>query len=255
MNRRLLVVFSTVVVLCSARQSAAASDYAQRKAAASQHCEAIRPGEYQSGLAFNPDGYKSYYVQSECYQNAAMQFRDASLCERVRRRWSILWSSWGVSPGQCRHLVSQHIAEDRKEIDTERQRYLAGPARLRTFRIVPNGNGRDFDILPEFAAGYAHGYHLTFEIIGVQTAPILLHSDGYYIDQNSQLRIFVRQSEIRARFPEFQLNHPYSVRATIMLSIGNGGLSGYWSDEFLENVFPARERSQSVTIQTAFRSF
>lgn len=147
------------------------------------------------------------------------------------------------------------MAADRTEIETEKSRYRAGPARLKTFRIVPNGNGRDFDILPEFTAGYAHGYHLTFEIVRSQTSPILLHSDGYYIDSNSQLRIFVRQSEIRARFPEFQLNHAYSVRATATLSIGNGGISGYWSDEFLENVFPLRERSQSVTMESSFRSF
>src|SRR3569833_2394809 len=168
MLRRPLFAVLRLTLLCLLPQRAASSDYAQRKTAATQHCQSINPEDHQSGLAFNPDGYKSYYVQSECYQNAAMQFRDASLCERVRRRWSILWSSWGGSPGQCRLLVSQHMAEDRKEIDTERQRYLAGPARLRTFRVVPNGNGRDFDILPDFAPGYAHGYQLKFEIVEAQ---------------------------------------------------------------------------------------
>ncbi|HTM17229.1 MAG TPA: hypothetical protein VL135_10000, partial [Terracidiphilus sp.] len=77
-------------------------------------------------------------------------------------------------------------------------------------------------------------------------------SDGYYLDQKSNLRIFVRQSEVRARFPEFQLNHPYTVRATVTLSIGNGGMSGYWSDEFLESVFPAGARSQSLTTEARF---
>lgn len=234
---------------------ATASDYVQRKAAATQSCQAINPSDYQSGLAFNPDGYKSYYEQSHCYQDAAVQFRDASLCSQVRRRWSLFWSSWGVSPGHCRSLVSEAMTADRTEIETERKRYLSGPPRFQSFRIVPNGNGRDFDILPEFSAGYAHGYALIFEIIGAHPSPILVHSNGYYIDSNAQLRIFVRQSEIRARFPEFELNHPYSVRATLTLSIGNGGLSGFWSDEFLESIFPVRERSQSITIQSVFRSF
>jgi hypothetical protein len=229
-----------------------ASDYAQRKAAAIQHCDIVSPSEYQTGLAFNPDGYKSYYVQSECLQNAAIQFRDASLCNRVRRRWSLLWSNWGVSSAQCRKLVAQGTAADRADLELQKQRYSAGPPRLISFRIERNGNGRDFDIFPKFTNGYPNGYTLTFEIVGVRAQPIVLHSDGYYLDQNSNLRIFVRQSEIRARFPEFQLSRPYKVRATVTLSIGNGGPSGYWSDEFLESIFPSRSRSQSLTIDSVF---
>ena len=229
-----------------------ASDYAQRKAAARQHCETISASDYQSGLAFNPDGYRSYYVQSGCFQNAAVQFRDSSLCGRVRRRWSLLWSSWGVSAAQCQKLVAQGIAADRVELEEERRNYLAGPPKLQSFRVERNGNGRDFDILPEFSAGYSHGYKLTFEILDVPGQPVLLHSDGYYLDANPRLRIFVRQSDMRARFPGLELNRPYKVRATVTLSIGNGGLSGYWSDEFLESVFPARERSQSLILPFRF---
>jgi hypothetical protein len=251
MNRKVLAA-SACLLVCLAWRPAASSDYAARRAAAKQQCEAINPGEAQTGLAFNPDGYRSYYVQSECFQRAAVEFRDASLCGRVRRRWSVLWSSWGVTSAQCQKLVSQGVAADRAEILQEKRRYEAGPPRLQTFRIERNGNGRDFDILPDFTSGYAHGYTLTFEIIGVRGQPILLHSDGYYLDANSRLRIFVRQSEIRARFPEFELSRPYKVRATVTLSIGNGGLSGYWSDEFLESNFPASGRTQSMTIESAF---
>jgi hypothetical protein len=251
MNRKVLAS-SACLLVCLASHPAAGSDYAARRAAAKRQCEAINPGESQTGLAFNPDGYRSYYVQSECFQRAAVQFRDGSLCDRVRRRWSVLWSSWAVSSAQCLKLVSQGVAADRAEIQQEKQRYLAGPPRLRSFRIERNGNGRDFDILPEFTPGYAHGYTLTFEIIDARDQAILLHSDGYYLDANSRLRIFVRQSEIRARFPEFQLDLPYKVRATVTFSIGNGGLSGYWSDEFLESVFPARERSQTLTLECRF---
>lgn len=233
-------------------RTSAASDYAQRKAAETHRCEAISPSEAQSGLAFNPDGYRSYYVQSECFQKAAIQFRDGHLCDRVRRRWSVLWSSWGVSSGQCQKLVAQGVAEDRAQIEVERRKYSAGRPLLSGFQIKRNGNGRDFDILPDFTAGSGHGYTLTFEIIGVRTQPILLHSDGYYVDPTSRLNIFVRQSDIRARFPEFELNRAYKVRATVTLSIGNGGMAGYWSDEFLESVFPLRERSQEMTIETKF---
>jgi hypothetical protein len=62
----------------------------------------------------------------------------------------------------------------------------------------------------------------------------------------------VRQADIRARFPDFQLNHTYKVRATAIVSIGMGGPSGYWTDEFAESVFPLRERSQSMTVESRF---
>jgi hypothetical protein len=251
MNRKGLLL-SVCFLAAILPHASRASDYAARRAAAKQQCEAINPGEAQTGLAFNPDGYKSYYVQSECFQRAAVEFRDGSLCDRVRRRWSIFWSSWAVSSAQCLKLVSQGVAADGAELQQEKQRYLAGPPRLQSFRIERNGNGRDFDILPDFTSGYAHGYRLTFEIIGVRNEPILLHSDGYYLDANSRLRIFVRQSEIRERFPEFELTRPYKVRATVTLSIGNGGLSGYWSDEFLESNFPVGSRTQSMTIESRF---
>lgn len=229
------------------------SNYVSMRTAAVQQCEKIDSAESQSGLLFNPDGYRSYYVQSECMQRAAVQFRDASLCDRVRRRYSLFSSSWGVSSGQCQKLVFQGIIADRAELGKERDAALANPVRLLRFRIQRNGNGRDFDILPEFSSGYAHGYHLLFEIIGVREQPIVIHSDGYYIDANSRLNIYVRQADIRARFPEFQLNRPYSVRATMIISTGMGGQSGYWSDEFVESVFPLHERSQTLTITTTFQ--
>jgi len=252
MNSRVLRSLAWFLAGCCLVESVRASDYAQRRTAATQHCESIKPSEYQTGLAFNPDGYRSYYVQSECFQNAAAQFRDASLCDRVRRRRSLLSSSWGISIEKCRKLVAQGISADRMAIESEMRRYSAGPPHLRSFRTLRNGNGRDFDILPDFTPGYPHGYALTFEILGVRDQPVLLHSDGYYLDQKSNLRIFLRQSDIRARLPEFQLNRPYKVRATVTLSIGNGGMSGYWSDEFVESVFPSRMRSETSTIETRF---
>jgi hypothetical protein len=81
---------------------------------------------------------------------------------------------------------------------------------------------------------------------------MLLHSSGYYVDGNSNLRVFLREDEIRKHFPDFALNHPYTVRAMLILDLGNGGQSGYWSDSFIERVFPIRERSQSVTREIRF---
>ena len=208
--------------------------------------------ESQSGLFFNPEGYRSYYVRSECFQRAAVQFRDLLLCNQVHRRWSPLSSSWGVSSAQCRKLVSSGLAADRTELEKEKQRYAAKPIRLQSFHIQRTGNGRDFDFIPVFSAGGSHGYRLDFELVGATAQPIPLNSDGYYVDANSKLNIFVRQADIRARFPSFQLNYPYKVRATLIFSIGMGAESGYWSDEFAESVFPIRDRSQSLTIESKF---
>jgi hypothetical protein len=170
----------------------------------------------------------------------------------VRRRWSLFSSSWGISSAQCQKLVSEGVQADREELEKQKQLYAAHAIRLLRFRVERNGNGRDFDLIPEFSAGTGHGYRIVFEIVGVSQQPILLHSDGYYVDANSRLNIFVRQADIRSRFPQFQIDHAYNVRATVTYSVGMGGASGYWSDEFTESVFPLRERSQSVTLLSMF---
>ena len=230
-----------------------AVEYASAKSAAVAACEAIDPDAYQTGLYFNPDGYRSFYVQSACFQQAAAQFRDESLCAKVRQRRSVFASSWGYSPKQCRKLVSDGIAADYAELDAMKQRYVKDAVKLSAFRIERNGNGRDFDIIPAFSGSYAHGYRLTFEILDAGgTGPVLIHASGYYLDSQSNLRIYVPQVEIRERFRDFALNHPYQVRATAVLDVGNGGQAGYWSDAFIERVFPVRSRTQSLTITTVF---
>ena len=81
--------------------------YTELRMAALKQCQAIDPADYQSGLFFNPDGYRSYYVRSECFQKTAVQFRDEALCAEVRQRVSLLSSSWGYSRTRCRELVAQ----------------------------------------------------------------------------------------------------------------------------------------------------
>jgi hypothetical protein len=231
-----------------------AIDYVTARSTAVSKCEAIDPAAYQSGLYFNPDGYRSYYVRSECFQAAAVQFRDESLCARVRQRRSLFSSSWGYSPAQCRTLVAEGIKQDHSTLEGMRRLHSQDAVRLRAFQIERNGNGRDFDIVPVFYGNYAHSYVLTFEILGASNtaAPVLFHSSGYYLDSRSNLRIYVRQADIRERFPGFALNRAYQVRATAVLDVGTGGPAGYWSDAFIERVFPIRDRSQSITRQTVF---
>ena len=63
------------------------------KSAALKRCESIDPAAYQSGLAFNPEGYRSFYLRSECLQQVAIEFRDEALCSQVIERRSMLSSS------------------------------------------------------------------------------------------------------------------------------------------------------------------
>ena len=235
--------FGPTIALCAS--------YDESRSAAVSRCTTIDPAEYQSGLTFNPDGYRSYYVRSECFQRAAVEFRDESLCAHVKERHSLMFSSWGYSPKHCRQLVEEATAADRRDLEEMERRYTSGAVRLLDFRLERNGNGRDFDIIPSFGGEYAHGYVLRFEIIPPtgNKAPVVFHSLGYYVAGNSNLRIFVRQSDLRKTFPELALDHPYTVRATMVLDVGK---QGRWSDAFVERVFPTRARSQSVEREVRF---
>jgi hypothetical protein len=234
--------------------TAFSGSYSDMRAEGIKKCEAIDPNEHQSGLFFNPDGYRSYYVRSECFQQTAIQFRDEILCFKVVRRYSLFSSSWGYSEGNCRKLVAEGIAADREILEKTRREYLLSPMRLRDFRIERNGNGRDFDIIPALMGTYGHGYVLRFEVMqpGDGNKSVVLHSSGYYLDAKSNIRIFLRQQDIKQRFAAFSLNRSYRLRATITLDVGNGGPRGWWSDAFVERIFPVRERSQSLTKEVRF---
>jgi hypothetical protein len=76
----------------------------------------------------------------------------------------------------------------------------------------------------------------------VATAP--LHSSGMHLDGRSNVRLYVRYEDIRARWTEFSNGARYTVRATLTLDVGPGSLGARWSDTFVEGVFPRAERSR-----------
>jgi len=242
-------LFATLV-LPVAQASAPAYEIAE--AAAVRTCEAINVNESRTGLAFNPDGYRSYYVRSECFQKTAVHFRDPTLCDRVRQRRALLSSSWGYSPGNCRKLVGRAVDADRTEIEEIRRRYLAGSMVLRDFRIERNGNGRDYDVIPLFEGADGHGYTIAIEIVAPGGRPIAVHADGYYVDPRSALRIFIQQQDIKARVPAFEPGRSYQVRALATFTLPAGGGSRFMSDTFLARLFPLRERTRSVTREIRF---
>ena len=230
----------------------AASGYDEERAKAVKACEAVSPADYRSGLAFNPDGYRSFYERSRCFQEAAVRFRDPALCGQVRQRRALFSSSWGYSPSRCRTLVAEGTAEDRRELEKRKSAYVAGGVKLRDFQILRNGNGRDTDIVPTFAGSYGTAYRLTFEILHANAPPTLVYSSGHYVDGTSNMRLYAPQVDIKRRFPGFVLNRSYTVRGTIRFDVGTGTMSGAWSEAFVESVFPVRERSHSITRQAAF---
>ena len=246
---RLLGIALAVAISLFPLQLARANNYDELKTAAAQRCAAVDTAAYQSGLLFNPDGYRSFYLRSQCFQQAAVEFRDDQLCAEVKERRSLVSSSWGYSSRQCRKLVVEGIAEDRKVLDAKKRQYQNGALRLRDFQMERNGNGRDYDIIPSFAGAQKDSFVLRFEITAGEgvSAPALLHSSGYHLDAGSNLRIFVRQDEIRTRLAGFAPGRSYSVRATMSLDVGIGGPSGRWSEAFIERVFPVQERAQAVT--------
>jgi len=222
-------------------------NYDELKAAALKRCESIDRAAYQSGLAFNPEGYRSFYLRSECFQKAAIEFRAESLCSQVVERRSVFSSSWGYSNANCQKQVAAGIGADRKTLEEKRSGYLNGAIRLRDFRIERNGNGRDFDIIPSFIGTQPGSFTLAFEIITAKTAPaVLLNSSGFYLDGNSNLRIYIRHDDIRQRLPQFSYDRYYTVRGSLIYDVGNGSQGGRWSDRFVERIFPVAERSQFI---------
>ena len=250
-----LTRYATFAFLLLPGFAAANNDYQEQHARAVSACEAIGSREYQSGLALNPDGYRSYYLRSQCYQKAAIQFRDIRLCSKVRQRRALFSSSWGYSESNCEKLVGEGIAKDRNAIERMKSDYAQGHVRLSGFRLERNGNGRDFDIIPAFSGTGKHAYMLLFEIIRADPGlpPVLLKSSGFYLEGNTNnIRMYVPQQDIRKRFPGFTLDKPWQVRATLVYSIGTGSYQGKWSDAFIEKHFPVKNRTQTLMKETGF---
>jgi hypothetical protein len=245
-------IASCLVATCAASAPAqVVNPYATQRAAAIRECEKISPSEYQTGLIFNPKGYQSMYTRSACLQRAAELYRDRDLCDQVKRRWALFSSSWGYSKGNCRKLVAEGEVRDSVEIERQKAAYRAGPVRLTEIRLERNGNGRDVDVIPTFAPGYASGYLLRLELITGARA-VTIDSSGYHLSGGDNIRGYIRSQDIRARVPEFEFGRPWRVRATLILAVGFGGQSGMWSDAFLARRFPVSERSQSLERVVSF---
>jgi hypothetical protein len=122
---------------------------------------------------------------------------------------------------------------------------------LRDFHVELDNNGRDFDIVPLIEGTAPHGYTLRFEIVDGAGAPVLLHSNGYFMDR-TPLRIYITRADVRQRVPGFSAGVSYQVAANMQLSVPATTMDAEWSEKFVEAVFPVRERSQRVTKRIVF---
>lgn len=236
---------ASLVLLFATLASAAGYDTQFTRAVGK--CQSIDEDAYQSGLFFNPDGYRSYYERSKCFKQAAIKFKAQHLCREVKRRHSFFSSSWGYSESQCNKEVEEAIEKDRLMLEEKRAAYLKKPVRLIDFRVERNGNGRDIDIIPTFTDGFEHPYQLSFEIRDKQSHSKYQEIDrsGFYLKgSENNIRIFVYQADIKKKLPAFSFDKSYQVRAILTLSLGNGGYNSMRSDAFNESVFPSRQRTQ-----------
>ena len=68
----------------------------------------------------------------------------------------------------------------------------------------------------------------------------------------SQWRETIRHQDIKARFSAFEPGQSYRVRTVVTYSLPAAGMARHMSDAFLEQVFPLRERTQSIEREIRF---
>lgn len=78
-------------------------------------CEAIPANAYETGLAFNPAGHRSFFKRSRCLQQLAVEWRAVALCEQVRTRRSMFFSGDAISATACRQLVNEQLHKDQAQ--------------------------------------------------------------------------------------------------------------------------------------------
>jgi hypothetical protein len=79
-----------------------------------------------------------------------------------------------------------------------------------------------------------------------------LHSSGYYLNGNNNIRVYPPREDIRKRFAQFSIGRSYLVHGSLILDFGTGSQNGRWSEQFIDGVFPLRPRSQSVQREILF---
>ena len=239
--------------ICWPAVALSASEYDSSLAGRVASCQEIDADEYQTGLLFNPEGYRTYYTRSVCFQRLAIEYRSPDLCSEVRRRYALFSSGWGYSVRNCRQLVDEKLAEDLDEVRRLRQDYLAAPMSVNQLSVEPNGNGRDFDFIPRFNDGLPYGYQLEFRLVDDNgDRHLILEYGGHIAGSDSNIRLFLTRRDLLARFPALEFNHPYPLEVTVTLAVGLRKLDGWLRADVLEQEFPYPERTNILSTTVTF---
>ena len=107
-------------------------------------------------------------------------------------------------------------------------------------------------MIPSFEGATGHGYTIAIEMVPSAGRPIAIHTNGYYVDPRSTLRIFIPLQDIKARVPGFEPGRSYQVRATATFTLPAHDSSRFMSPAFLERTFPLAERVRSVARESRF---
>lgn|GEM_PF-3202750 len=154
---------------------AAEPSFEARKASRIAQCEAIPANQYRAGLLFNPPGYQTFFIRSECFQKLAVEERDLNFCGRVRERDSWFFEGWFISPQNCRKLVVKRQEQDDQEFASLDPRKIS---RLAGLDIRRDGNGRDFDLLVTTEGKFSGQYLLEIFLDRAGDQPALLYRES-----------------------------------------------------------------------------
>ena len=157
-------------------------------------CASIPADRYQTGLFFNPDGMQTYYDRSRCFDDLAVELRDASLCDRVLERHAWWLDGSQVSPGACRRRVA-----DQEHRDIEAARRLQPPQRLRQLVVERDNNGRDFSVRARTSGGDGRSLRLTLAVVDPGGHEHVIHADAQPMDDRpGEIRVFVPADRLAA---------------------------------------------------------
>ncbi len=241
------------LVICGLLLSAyVQADYRERLAAAKARCETIPARKSHTALWFNPEGYRSYYERSMCYQELALHFRQPQFCQRVRQRRSLFGSSWGYSEQQCGKLVRQAISQDAASIEKLRDIYIHNPVQLIGVKLRQDGNGRDLDVLPVFSAGARQAYRFSVFIVDARGQRHRLIEQAFSLGQaKPSIVLFVKRGKVMRAAPGFSPSAPklWVFELELVLPAGRG--QALWPPAWLENRWPRAQRVQAVEMRQA----
>lgn len=201
-----------VVFACLTCLGAIASEAADR-AARIEACEAVPAGQGQTGLLFNGAGRQTYYERSVCFLDLARKLRDETLCERVRERFSFFLDGSAYSEPACREEVREQVARDRMDA----QRYVGALHDITRADFFRNGNGRDYDLVLETRGERGQSHRLTLTLFDGDERIGTLYENGYYMDADQQLLVYLPVADIRSFLGERPLDRDYRVDVAISL--------------------------------------